>query len=164
MVPGNPNASAKGTNGGLPEPGLGNGGEDILFNIGLAIATLGTSIPEELGLSAAEQLAANRAAGAAFEQAVGEQLGQSGLEVAPQISIGTESGVTTRLDFLTRDPLTGEIGCVECKSSLTAPLTTNQALAFPEIEQSGGTILGIGKPGFPGGTQIPPTAVTIIRP
>lgn len=107
--------------------------------------------------------AANRAAGAAFEQAVGADLEQSGLTVGQQVTVQTESGVTTRLDFLTQDPLTGEIGCVECKASPTAPLTPNQTAAFPEIEQSGGTIRGAGKPGFPGGTQIPPTSVQIIR-
>jgi hypothetical protein len=114
-------------------------------------------------VSAADQLVANRAAGAAFEQAVGANLEQSGLTVGRQITIGTESGVRTRLDFLTRDPLTGQIGCIECKASQTAPLTPNQTLAFPQIGQSGGTILGAGKPGFPGGTQIPPTTVQIIQ-
>jgi RHS repeat-associated protein len=36
-----------------PEPGLGNGGEITLFNIGLAVATLGFSIPEQVGVGAA---------------------------------------------------------------------------------------------------------------
>jgi len=58
--------------------------------------------------------------------------------------------------------LTGEIGCIECKASPTAPLTGNQTLAFPEIGESGGTIVGAGKPGFPGGMQILPTAVQIL--
>ncbi len=88
---------------------------------------------------------------------------QSGLSVGQQFTIETQSGVRTRLDFLTQDPLTGEIGCIECKASPTAPLTPNQTLAFPEIGQSGGTIVGAGKPGFPGGLQIPPTAVQILR-
>ncbi len=115
------------------------------------------------GLTAAEQLAENRAAGAAFEQVVGANLEQSGLDIGQQITIETQSGVRTRLDFLTKDPVTGEIGCVECKASSTAPLTPNQSLAFPEIEQTGGTIVGAGKPGFPGGSQIPPTSVQILR-
>ena len=122
-----------------------------------------TAIAAEGGLTAAERLAANRAAGAAFEQAVGANLEQSGLNIGQQITIETQSGVRTRLDFLTEDPLTGQIGCIECKASPTAPLTPNQTLAFPEIGQSGGTIVGAGKPGFPGGTQIPPTAVQILR-
>lgn len=115
------------------------------------------------GLSAADQLAANKAAGAAFEQAVEAQLSQSGYTIGQQVTIETESGVRTRLDFLTLDPLTGDVSCVECKASSTAPLTTNQKLAFPEIAQSGGTVVGAGKPGFPGGTTIPPTTVQIIR-
>jgi hypothetical protein len=102
-------------------------------------------------------------AGAAFEQAMGAILSESGLEVGPQVTIQTESGIRTRLDFLTLDPTTGEIGCIECKASPTAPLTPNQTLGFPEIGVSGGTIVGAGKPGFPGGTQIPPTVVQIIR-
>jgi hypothetical protein len=69
-------------------------------------------------------------------------------------------GATNR--FLTEIHL--DIACVECKASETAPLTRNQKRAFPEIEQSGGRIMGKGKPGFPGGTQIPPTRVEILRP
>jgi hypothetical protein len=55
-------------------------------------------------------------------------------------------------------------GVTEAKSSATAPLTPNQAKAFPEIEKTGATVKGAGKPGFPGGTQIPPTKVDIVRP
>lgn len=58
----------------------------------------------------------------------------------------------------------GNTVCTECKASDTAPLTKNQAAAFPEIQESGATVVGNGKPGFPGGTQIPPTTVDIIRP
>lgn len=58
----------------------------------------------------------------------------------------------------------GKLSCFECKSSDTAPLTRNQKIAFPEIEESGATIVGKGKPGFPGGTEIPPTKVEIFRP
>lgn len=67
------------------------------------------------------------------------------------------------MDIVTRDAQ-GNIQCIECKSSATAPLTRNQKSAFPEIEQSGGTVVGKGKPGFPGGTQIPPNKVEIVRP
>jgi len=111
----------------------------------------------------ADQLATNQAAGAAFEQVVGASLEESGLTVGQQITVETQSGVRTRLDFLTQDPVTGEIGCIECKASATARLTTNQTAAFPEIGQTGGKIVGAGKSGFPGGTQIPSTPVQIIR-
>jgi hypothetical protein len=40
----------------------------------------------------------------------------------------------------------------------------NQSAAFPEINQSGGTVVGEGKPAFPRGTIIPPTQIQIIRP
>ena len=57
-------------------------------------------------------------------------------------------------------------GCklVECKSSGTAPLTKNQQKAFPEIEQSGATVVGKGKGSFTNGTRIETTKVEIIRP
>ena len=51
------------------------------------------------------------------------------------------------------------------KSSITAPLTTNQKIAFPEIFESGGVVVGKGKGIFIGGYHIPAgTKVTIIRP
>ncbi|MGA2404327.1 MAG: hypothetical protein ABSG91_21935 [Syntrophobacteraceae bacterium] len=115
-----------------------------------------------VGAAAAARLDVNRATGAAFEQAIGSDLKQSRLIISQQITIRT-GGVRTRVDFVTRDPLTGEIGCIECKASSTAPLTKNQKVAFPDIEQSGGRIVGKGKPGFHGGMQIPPTEVKIIR-
>ena len=124
---------------------------------------MGSDALADGSLTAAERLAANQRAGAAFEQVVGEELEGSGLNVGRQVTIETQSGVKTRLDFITQDPVTGEIGCVECKASATAPLTTNQKLAFPEIGQTGGVIKGAGKPGFPGGMQIPPTGVEIRR-
>ena len=58
----------------------------------------------------------------------------------------------------------GNIVCTECKASATAPLTRNQAAGFPGIRTSGAEVVGKGKPGFEGGTKIPPTKVDIIRP
>jgi hypothetical protein len=132
---------------------------------GLSQSELGavSAISDSGAVAAANQLAANRAAGAAFERATEAGLEESTLTFGRQLTIGTESGPPTRVDFLTRDPLTGQIGCIECKASQTAPLTRNQSLAFPQIEQSGGTILGAGEPDFPGGTKISPTAVKIVR-
>lgn len=82
--------------------------------------------------------------------------------MASQITVKTESGVKTKIDFLTKDE-NGSVGCIECKASPTAPLTKNQKAPFPEIEKTGGVIVGQGKPGFPGGTVISPTKVEIIR-
>ncbi len=114
-------------------------------------------------LSPAEQLAKNRAAGNAFERTTASGLEQKGLRIGPQMTVRTESGVQVRMDFVTRDPLTGKFDCIECKASPTARLTPNQTLAFPEIDRSGGTIVGAGKPDFPRGMQIPPTKVRILR-
>lgn len=109
------------------------------------------------------QLEKNKAAGAAFEEESYEGFSEEMEESGQQVTIKTESGTRTRLDMIGRDA-NGDIACVECKASETAPLTRNQKRAFPEIEQSGGRIVGKGKPGFPGGTTIPPTRVEILRP
>ncbi len=61
----------------------------------------------------------------------------------------------------------GNVVINEFKSSLAAPLTNNQKIAFPEIFESGATVVGKGKGKgiFAGGYQIPSsTKVTIIRP
>ena len=50
----------------------------------------------------------------------------------------------------------GNVVINEYKSSLTAPLTSNQKIVFPEIFESGATIVGKGKGIFSGGYQIPP--------
>ena len=48
---------------------------------------------------------------------------------------------------------------------MTAPLTNNQKIAFPEIFESGAIVVGKGKGIFTGGYSIPPgTKVKIIRP
>jgi hypothetical protein len=92
-----------------------------------------------------------------------EKVASTGLEIGRQVTVKTESGVKTKLDYVTRDPVTGEVKCVECKATQTAPLTKNQAAAFPEIEAGGGVIVGAGKPGFPGGTRVPIGPVDVRR-
>lgn len=109
------------------------------------------------------QLEKNKAAGAAFEQETYGGFSEEMEESAEQVTVKTESGTRTRLDMIGRDA-EGNVACVECKASETAPLTPNQRVAHPEIERSGGVVVGKGKPGFPGGTQIPPTRVEIVRP
>ncbi len=106
---------------------------------------------------------ANKAAGDAFEAQIKDKLQRTYTDVVQQVTIKTQSGVRTRVDFLSRDS-SGIIKCTECKASATAPLTKNQRLGFPEIQQSGGVVVGKGKPGFPGGTQILPTKIDIVRP
>ncbi len=111
----------------------------------------------------ASQLAKNKAAGDAFEKQVMGQLQKTQSGVVQQVTVKTQSGVKTRIDLMSRDA-NANIVCTECKASATAPLTKNQTAAFPEIQQTGATIVGQGKPGFPGGTQIPPTTINIVRP
>lgn len=120
----------------------------------------GPTVPNK----AVSQLAKNKAAGDAFEKQVMEQLQKTQNGVVQQVTVKTQSGTKTRIDLVGRNA-NGSITCTECKASATAPLTKNQRTAFPEIEQTGGVVVGQGKPGFPGGTEIPPgTVVNIIRP
>ena len=111
----------------------------------------------------ATQLAKNKVAGKKFENEVMGQLQNTQTDVVKEVTVKTKSGTKTRIDLIGRDS-NGNIACTECKSSATAPLTTNQKKAFPEIQQSGAVVVGNGKPGFPGGTNIPPTKVDIVRP
>ena len=78
-------------------------------------------------------------------------------------NIEDQSG--SKADVLAQNRANGNVVINEYKSSLTAPLTSNQKIAFPEIFESGATVVGKGKGIFSGGYQIPPgTKVTIIRP
>ena len=83
--------------------------------------------------------------------------------VAQQVTVKAENGVKTRIDAISKDA-SGNIKLTEAKSSQSAPLTTNQKLAHPSIEKSGGTVVGKGKPGYEGGSKIPPTKVDVVRP
>ncbi len=134
-----------------------------LLDAALGVVTFGEETEAEDALRRAAQLAANKMAGQAFENVVRDQLLEEGLEIGEQLTLVTASGVRTRVDFLTRNPVTGALGVVDAKSSAIASLTGNQERAFPEIELSGATIVGAGKPGFPGGMKIPPTRVKVIR-
>jgi filamentous hemagglutinin len=80
-----------------------------------------------------------------------------------QLTVKTQSGVRTRLDVVGKDAA-GNFIVAEGKASNAARLTKNQKKAFPEIEQSGATVVGRGKGAFPGGTKIPPTKVQVVRP
>lgn len=110
------------------------------------------------------QVTKNSAKGAAFEKVVVNDVVKSREKnVAQQVTIKANNGVKTKVDVVSKTE-TGAVKLREAKASSTAPLTKNQKAAHPSIEQSGGVVVGKGKPGFPGGTQIPPTKVEIIRP
>ena len=74
-----------------------------------------------LGDRRAIQLAANKLAGEAFENQAGGQLEAFGVEAANEMTVQTQSGVKTRLDYLVRDPTTNAIRCIECKASERRP-------------------------------------------
>jgi len=106
---------------------------------------------------------ANAAKGAEFEKTVQGDLEADGhTNIASQVTIKADNGTKTRMDFMSFNS-DGTISLTEAKASQTAPLTPGQASAHPSIEQSGGTVVGKGKPGFKGGTRIPPTKVNVVR-
>ena len=90
-------------------------------------------------------------------------------DVIPETGVKTdynysESPNGSRLSYTKITDANGNVVINEYKSSLTAPLTSNQKIAFPEIFESGATVVGKGKGIFSGGYQIPPgTKVTIIK-
>jgi len=140
-----------------------------------ASVLMGTMVPEpamaeaepeeteaEVG-AATSTIRQNAAQGAAFEEQVVNATKATDSNVAQQVTLKTDSGVRTRMDVVSTTE-TGTVRLQEAKSSQTAPLTTNQAKAHPEIQQTGATVVGQGKPGYPGGTRIPPTQVEVVRP
>src|SRR5690242_17685413 len=93
----------------------------------------------------AEQLFNNRVQGKAFEDATfGERFDGPRYQYGREVTIDTEGG-RIRVDGIVKDLETGEVFCVECKSSATAPLTPNQQTGIPALELGGGTIAGAGK-------------------
>jgi hypothetical protein len=119
---------------------------------------------EEVAAARRAQLAVNSTKGREFEKEVVAAVKSSHVDVVEQLTIKTRSGARTRIDVAARNPETGAIVLKEAKSSASAPLRRNQKAAFPEVLESGGVVAGQGKPGFPGGTTIPPTGIEIVRP
>jgi hypothetical protein len=140
------------------------------YKLGVGVATIvsaGLTAPAtavRAEMSAASRMAANARQGQTFETAVIRGLRSIQLNVEEQITVRTASGFRTRLDAVGVDAATAQYRLTEAKSSLTAPLTSNQAEAFPEIAKTGCVVVGAGKPGCPGGTIIPPTVVDVLRP
>jgi filamentous hemagglutinin len=157
---------------------VGNLGGAVLDAAGLAYDAFATAVPGLPGGAgsllrtaraadsvhdAAALLQRSKQVGAAWEEVAVARAAAEQTNVVRQVTIRTGSGVRTRIDIIGTDAA-GSIRLTEAKSSATARLTPNQRAAFPEIAASGGTIVGKGKPGYPGGTQIPPTRVAICRP
>ena len=108
-----------------------------------------------------DQLEKNKKSGEDFEMEIYQKKVKQDFKPQRQITVKTKSGVKTRLDIISKEG--GLDVCTECKASITAPLTKNQKKAFPEIERTGATVVGKGKPGYPKGTKIEPTKVIIER-
>ena len=122
------------------------------------------SAAEQLRSRRAAQMKVNNAAGVRFENETNAEFDSQELDVGTQVTVKTPTGSRTRVDFVTRNHETSEIDCIECKGSETARVRRNQREAHTDIEQYGATVVGKGKPGFPGGMKIPPTSVQILRP
>jgi RHS repeat-associated protein len=130
--------------------------------VGLEVNAANTLLRTEV--KAESQIVKNAAQGAAFEKQTVAAAEKTQTNVVEQVTVKTQSGTKTKIDVVGKDKQTNQIVLTEAKSSQTAPLTKNQKKAFPEIQQTGGTVVGKGKPGVPGGTQIPPTQVKVVRP
>ena len=114
--------------------------------IDLTIAGLITGFnpaPSEAPAPTPRGVQANKAAGDAWSNAVGAELKATHEVAVPEITVRTQSGSRTRLDWVTKDS-SGTIGCVECKASAAAPLTPGQAAAHPEMARTGAVVAGKG--------------------
>lgn len=144
--------------------GGGRAGGDIGGGwAGVPSIARGTAAQANLAEARAATVQANNAKGNAFEAKVAAEKAQTNTDVARRVTIKTPDGSKTQMDILSKDA-SGKIVCTECKSSATAPFTPGQKAALPKIEQSGGVVVGAGKPGYPPGTAIPPQKVEVIRP
>jgi len=124
----------------------------------------GKSLPTLKVVAEEAQVTKNARKGDLWEAQVGEDLAAEGiLDTQPEITLVTESGTKTRIDWMGTNT-NGKTVLVEAKSSSTAPLTKNQKIAFPEIAKSGAKVVGKGKPPYTGGTKVEPTKVEIRRP
>lgn len=107
----------------------------------------------------------NSQKGAEFEKTVVQNLKDKGhTNVQQQVTIKPNKTGAKNVRVDATSVKKGKINLTEAKSSSTAPLTKNQKAGFPIIQKSGGTVVGKGKPGIPGGTTVPPTKVKIVRP
>lgn len=109
------------------------------------------------------QIQINKEIGDAFETRVENVIRGTNTNVESQITIKVANGTVTRLDNVSLDS-SGQIALHEAKSSATAGLTRNQRAAHPQLQRSGGVVIGKGKGIFTGGTIIPPTTIQIVRP
>lgn len=158
------------TNGDLVNAGLSAAG--ALAEVGmLSRAASASSRLLPAAERTATQLELNIATGKAVQARVsnyGRDTLQNFVEeisIRPNTSAG-QAPFKIRADGLGTNRDTLMIDILEAKGSATAPLTQNQKLGFPLLEQYGGTIVGAkGGASYPAGTAISAgTKVRIIRP
>ena len=144
--------------GGLPG-GRGAGG--VMGGIINKVLKGGTEEVLSQAPKAVKNVVANKIKGDAFRDKVAKGAIKGNKNIQKEITVKTKSGTRTRVDVIgTRN---GKPRLIEAKASQKAPLTKNQAKAFPEIQKSGAVVVGKGRPGYPRGTVIPPQKVRIIR-
>jgi RHS repeat-associated protein len=132
--------------------------------VGADIATLGLVATGLTGEAPpAGTISENAAKGKAFQDAVFAEKAAGDPGAVQNVTVKTQSGVRTVIDVVSKDA-SGRTELTEAKSSATARLTGPQRAAHPEIAKTGATVAGKGKPGYPGGTRIPPTQVNVVRP
>lgn len=108
-----------------------------------------------------EILKNNQINGKKFENTMFQKWQKKKGNTQKQITLKVKDGTKVVADMIRRH--NNKFSITEFKSSITAPLTKNQKKAFPQIEKYGAIVVGKGKPGFEGGTKIPPTKVFIKR-
>jgi hypothetical protein len=113
---------------------------------------------------ASEKWAALREQGQAFSDDSFSQFSQEYENAQREITIVTNEGTKIRVDAIATDE-EGNVIIQEYKSSETAPYTSNQEKGFPELQNSGGKVVGEGKGDFTEGYEIPSgTRVEVVRP
>ena len=152
------NRSAGGAEGGLA------GGSNQAPPKKTASNARNSDIEANVKTSKEEQVKINKKKGDDFANQETENFKTEANKVEKEITIKAGDGTKTRVDAIGVDKETGDIRIQEYKGSETAPLTKNQKGAFPQLEETGGEVLGKGKGAFPGGAKIPPTKIEIIRP
>lgn len=108
-------------------------------------------------------LARNKALGRTLEERYASKFREQELEVGEQVTIRLKEGDVMVADILTRNPLTKEIECKECKAGQKPTYKPAQRDKHRRFAIGGGTIAGEGRPQFPGGTKLPPTDVELLR-
>ncbi|NMD71273.1 toxin [Bacillus sp. DNRA2] len=113
---------------------------------------------------ASEKWASLREQGQEFSDESFSEFSQQYENAQREITIVTHEGTKVRVDAIASDEL-GNVIIQEHKSSASAPYTPNQVKGFPELKNSGGSVVGEGKGDFTEGYEIPcETRVQIVRP